>query len=248
MSTIVKSTNLVSVIAVSMLIATVPVNAAVLSVATSVGDIVQGLPAADISQGMVESDTSVWVFNEKQDYALSSDLAVTVLMDNFVDPLPAIFDSFMDESSDLHGHIAAGTRVSSHYVFMDQDECQMGFGVASGSITFTERIIGVVSNNFGVLGSFPGDEWALSAAEVGLAGVQYGPVNFQGMEYGLFGDSWSIGVDERTINFDFCTTTGQDNLRVITMASAVPEPSSLLLLFVSGAHALGRKRKITSTL
>ena len=203
------------------------------------GPSVSTIPPADVSQDVTGSDTVAHLFEEKQNYVLSQDIGVNVLMDNYTDPLPAVFENAWDESMDLYGFIPQGTEVSSHYLFMDQQEWNFQIGHAEGSVTFDGQILGVISNEV-FLCNFPGNEWEISAAELGLPSVTYGPVNFQGMDYIFPSDSWSIGPDGRTLNFEFNVTTGQDNLRVIT--AAAPEPATATLLVLGAVTALRRRK------
>lgn len=199
-----------------------------------------GLPW-DVSQGEYESDSVITAFNELQNHTLTADIAVTVLISNYIangGTFPALFDQVTDEKNVYRGYLTQGTVVSSHYVFLDQDEAISGAALLTGSITFDDPIVGVLSNVFGTGPNFPGNEWQLSATELGLTGVTYWPVTDPGVEYSGT-EQWQISSDLKTISFTLNVTSGQDNLRIITaQLSAVPEPASLAVWGVMGVLGL----------
>lgn len=121
------------------------------------------------------------------------------------------------------GFIPEGTLVSSHMIFLNTD------GSVSASDaqiwTFDGHILGVMSDTGGTLE-------AASTAFLGALGTIY-PAAFEGR--GLEGDdSWVLGgLGTQIALLVTVTTEPGDWIRVITLATPVPEPSIPLLLAIS---------------
>ena len=127
------------------------------------------------------------------------------------------------------GLIPAGTLVSSHMIFMNT----LGGAFATDSETwiFDGLILGVMSDNGGTLE-------AASSALLGALGTIYpGGFTNRGLETN---DSYIVAGNMLTLT-DSVSSPG-DWIRIITVATPVPEPSTLLLLAMSLAAFAGTSR------
>lgn len=158
-----------------------------------------------IGQNNQQSD-NLFAFNELQNVTLGSDL-----------------------STDIGGTIAAGTVVSSHYVFFDPVSASQ-----TGYVDFDGPIIGVMTS----LGTLTASDF------LGLASVDYLSPTLRGLEGG---DVVGIdpGIDSRILVDWFASSPG-DYIRIITEGNlgVVPVPASgLLLLGGLGMIAVARRRR-----
>jgi hypothetical protein len=127
------------------------------------------------------------------------------------------------------GLIPAGTLVSSHMIFMNT----LGgvFAADSETWTFDGLILGVMSDNGGTLE-------AASSALLGALGTIYpGGFTNRGLEVN---DSYIVAGNMLTLT-DSVSSPG-DWIRIITLATPVPEPSTLLLLAMGLAAFAGTSR------
>ncbi len=198
----------------------------------SVNDVLssQGLPALVVDAPASVADdapgaenAAMWGFNEVQGFTLLSDLAVD------------------------GGFVAAGTRVSSHMIFLNT----AGNGLTkhgtdgAGAVewTFDGNILGVMSDKTGKLE-------AASSGFLGAPGTFYpGAFNARGFESNsaartndfytvsaIFGNVLEVGME---------VTEPGDWIRVITAApTPVPLPAAawMLLAGLAGLAAAGRRR------
>jgi len=125
------------------------------------------------------------------------------------------------------GVIAAGTVVSSHMIFLNI----LGQGpvLDEETWTFDGIILGVMSDRGGTLE-------AASSPLLGALGTIY-PSAFPNRGLERRNDSYTVAGNMITLS-DRVTQPG-DWIRVITQATPVPEPSSLLLLATSAAGWAG---------
>ncbi|MDY6857857.1 MAG: VPLPA-CTERM sorting domain-containing protein, partial [Pseudomonadota bacterium] len=143
----------------------------------------------------------MYALNELQNYILGSDLVV---------------DS---------GVIAAGTKVSSHYVGFDP----LFWSRQGGSVSFSGKILGVISTT----------DTLLTSDFLGAPAVSYTAVWERGLEPNW--DKYSIG--DKTVSVSWWASTPGDYMRVIT-AAAVPVPAGgLLLVGALGSLAAVRRRR-----
>jgi len=128
--------------------------------------------------------------------------------------------------------IAIGTRINSHFVFFDPLATQ----TVRGSITFDTPLLGVITTRSKLIASnylgAPGVTY-LTPASVGLE---------PGVDFAI--SSFPSPNDLRIVTFN--ADSPGDAVRVITAASAVPEPASWAMLIagfgIAGA-ALRRQRR-----
>ncbi|QOJ14699.1 MAG: hypothetical protein HRU75_08630 [Planctomycetia bacterium] len=158
------------------------------------GDVVATAPPSNVD-GLLDTACRIWVFEEPQGRALSAALAVQ-----------AVEPGLYDDAGDLVAlEIPAGTRIASHYVYLN------GCGsTVSGSVTFSDDIVGVIVTP-AVLNASNG----LSASAVRYPTLaQTGA----GLELAPAGDRFTIEADRRTLTVT-AGAVGEpdgDQLRVIT--------------------------------
>ncbi len=202
-------------------------NLAIASVITgnSANVITSNALPADIQLNSFESNDSVFLFSEKKNTVLSSDLLVNFVGTGFYQPTTT--------NEAATSVISAGSVVDSYLFHLDS------VGNASvrqtGFVTFDTEILGVI-------GSF--DPLILTDALLGIAGTQYettepgfGGRGLEGADFTAPGkrDIVSISHDGKTMNFNLGAGNWFDNFRVITASEihSVPEPSSLILLVLA---------------
>jgi hypothetical protein len=132
------------------------------------------------------------------------------------------------------GWVAAGTRVSSHYVLYDPTDVTR----RTVTISFDSEILGVVTNGRRLRKS----DW------LGADGVQYKRFRHRGREWR---DHYTISADGRSITFRMRANNPGDYMRILTRGrdpippppppppieppSAVPEPGAALLFGLGAA-------------
>lgn len=188
-------------------------------VATS-GAATQIARPADAQLNVLTSSTVVYAWDEAQDVALDRDVTVD-----------AIAPGLYNDSTDLGSFVlAAGTRVSSHYIHFDSPSTSSA--TASGSVTFSDDIIGVVVRNGTGLRRLDLTDF------LGLGTLFTPNVDQRGLELGANGDVFGISLSSRRIEFSLRITNPGDFIRVLT----VPTPGAAAMLGLAGLAALRRRR------
>ena len=181
----------------------------------------------DVQLHALESDTLAPLFNEVSNMVLADPLLVDI----------TTAGTFNSPASLTPGSIAAGTPVDSHYLLTDPVGAPTSYAVRyQGSITFSSDILGIVALN----------TYATSDPILGYPGTLY--TNHAGIaiDFGV-PDVLVVSADRRTVSFDLTSGPGADNFRVITAATPVPEPASILLVGfgLTGFVARVRRRRPT---
>lgn len=191
---------------------TLPALAAITAVG---GAAVQIGPPASVNLDALESNTSAFVFPERQGFflpvPLSVDITAVGLVSSAGDLTPAT--------------IPAGARVSSYLIH--SDPVASGTALYEGFVEFDETIIGLI-----VLRS------TLGASDfIGNPLTTYADYAARGMELG--NDQVRLVVGRSRVDFRFNTSGATDDIRVITL---VPTPASTALLGLGGLIAIRRRR------
>ena len=171
----------------------------------------------DLSLGAYESSEYIRVFDEKQNYVLEEDLNVDLFVTT-----GGTFDSQGDLTS---GTIPAGTHINSHLVHFDP--IGSNTVILEGSITFDQRIIGVILT----LNSLQNSDF------LGFANT-FDDGSLRGLEWGY--DWFGISDDLKTLSMHLHTNVQLDNIRILT---EVPIPSTLLLLGSGLFGLIGMRRR-----
>jgi hypothetical protein len=186
------------------------------------GQVVDGgqLVSQDLRKDKLVSDNLnvAHLFREQQNFQAASNVRLDVTNTGLVTA----------PGGAVSGVLSAGTRFNSY--FLHYDIFGNGFGTVTGSVTFSEAIIGLQ-----VL-----DRTLDSChAIVGQAGVTYQVNSFLDGTLDSPGqDLIRISPDRKTLSFTFAVQPQVDTLRVFTEA---PEPSSALLLGMGLAGVAGAR-------
>jgi hypothetical protein len=202
-----KLSAILSTTVVALAAYTLPASAALLS-AFGDGEIIAAPASVSNFLDGAKND-HMQGFDEQQNVLLAADLAVD------------------------GGVIAAGTRVASHMIFLDQTAAgPMNLLTSIGGFKFKGNILGVMTLTNGT-------QLAASSAFLGAAGTFYpAAFNHQGLDEVLVPDSYSVAGN--VINLTMNVTQPGDWIRVIT---EVPVPAAGLLLPVALAGLAGLRRR-----
>ncbi len=170
-------------------------------------------PPASLLNGHLQSNTTIFAFTERTDLTLSSALPVDVSTQG----------TYQKLSSLTPGTIAAGTMVDSYFLHSDPPN---GNSTYNASLTFSSPILGIIvlSSSLSSTDSILGAPGTVYPSKDGTRGLEFGKT-----------EDYVVWVSGDTVDVQFHTHSSIDEIRIITAASPVPEPTGLVL----GASALG---------
>lgn len=188
-------------------------------IATS-GSATQIARPADAQLNVLTSSTVIYAWDEAQGVALDRDVTVDAVA-------PGLYNDNTDLGSFV---IAAGTVVSSHYIHFDSPSSTSA--AASGSVTFSDDIIGVIVRNGTGFRRLDLSDF------LGLGTLFTPNLDQRGLELGSNADTFGISLSARRIEFSLRIANPGDFIRVLT----VPAPSAAAMLGLAGLAALRRRR------
>lgn len=172
----------------------------------------------DAQLNVLTSSTTTFVWNEAQNYTLTSALRVNA-------SAPGTYNS---GASLVNSFISAGTTISSHYIHFDSPASTSG--AIQGRVRFDQKIIGVIVVNAAGQRDLDDSDY-LGAPTLFTSGV-----NARGME--MVNDSFTISASGLVLDFSMTISTPGDYVRVIT----IPGVGTLSLAGVGALVAVRRRR------
>lgn len=165
-----------------------------------------------VRPNVLKSDTLIRAFDEKQNVTLTSPLEVDAKQRS----------SAYDEAGDLNGNgftIAAGERVSSHY--LHADPASAGTKTLTGTVTFDRPVRGIIVTDTNLAGSdvalgAPGTAYP-TTLETASRGVELG----SGEQFRLSGDKKTLTLTLK-IGEDSNVNKKLDGMRVVTDLNDAP--------------------------
>ena len=185
------------------------------AIISTTGDITIIPPPPDVTLDALNSDTDIWIFDEVQNFVLTTDLSVDFGGSGSV--------------------ISAGTTINSYFIHKD---IVSGLNTLSGTATFDSLILGIIASPTLLSASDPILGLAGTTYPTGLdrRGTQVG-------EGGASADSITFSGNTLTLISE--SSSRPDQLRVITAVSAVPVPAAVWLFGsgLLGLVAVARRKK-----
>lgn len=175
-------------------------------------------PLSDVRPDQTENNQTIWLFPEKTGYVLTTPVTVNITA-------PGSYSSYPPSPVTT---LPAGTKVDVYFMHFDPGPLVR----LQGSVTFDSPILGVIVRDTQLLASnflgAPTTTYPNSGTKLGLENGD---------------DKVHLSGDMKTLSVDWLANFPGDRIRIIT-ASAIPEPTSLLLFAVgiAGAGALLRRK------
>jgi hypothetical protein len=195
------------------------------------GDITQIAPPPSVLEEALVSTTTMSVFQERENYSLPAALNVDILGVGRGDTDPIT-------PAPLAGMIPAGTRVDVYFVHFDRPEDT--FGALFGAIGFDAEVLGVIHTDDGLDNS----------EFLGVAGTSYPTgLSERGMAQTIEQFDWVEVVNAPmgppvSVRINSAVDVVLDQVRIITVASIVPEPATTSLIVVACMAVLLAGRRV----
>lgn len=194
------------------------------------GAVTEATPPINLTDGNWQSSTEIRAFQEQQDFVLPQAVSVDITVPG---TSPNSTDSNLSP-----GTIPAGTVVDSYFLHFDPVGKPAHPVELTGSITLDAPIIGIIAED---------DTLEASNSVLGIQGDAYPD---GGLELNPAGggtsDVLTWEANNQTVDVDWRASSQSDNIRIITEASPVPEPSTALLAIAfAGLLILHRRRQST---
>ena len=193
------------------------------------GAIQQIAPPFSVQENAVENNAAARIFAEQQGVILAAPLAVNISTSGVFDHATKLTPAA----------IPAGAKVNSYFFHADTNNNEL----LSGAIVFDEPVLGII------LG--PSESQA-SHSIVGLSSVVYPATSTSeaaraALELKIGEEHVQLDMTTNTISFlvvrdIFFTSNIYDNFRIVTAATAVPEPTALALAGCGLAIMVAQRR------
>ena len=199
------------------------------------GDVNTIYAPASVQSNDRTNNRKALLFAESVDTELASNLQVEAYM-------PGVYDA---TSSPVGRTLAAGRTVTSYFLHADVDKDAATPTLMTGSITFNDKILGVIFEHFDA-----------SDALVGAPGTAYETTRGHGVDLAdPYGDTFRISNNRMRLDFSFYVSGITDQIRIITAGVAstqgdqtenpIPEPVTPTLLAM-GLGSLAMRRRHTA--
>jgi len=213
-----------NVCALAVFSAALFMNVAQADIVAVAGDISEIGPPPSIQLNDLESGAAGFIFQERSAYQLQFNTRVSI---------PGAVGVY-DENADMNPmDLLAGSTVNSYLLHFDTD---FGSPRFQGTVEFSRQIVGVMLLPFALDNS---------DFELGAPGSLYptGASSRRGLDFDDFTplDRFEV-LDDRTIAFDFTTSNAVDQIRVVTTATAVPEPGAMSVILILSFGILHRMK------
>lgn len=181
---------------------------------------------SSVGSNALQSNNRIHWFAERSGFQLAGDLSVDVTSPGFVNNLGGA----------TPGVVSSGTVVDSYFFHLDPN-ISSGFLILDGTATFDSDVLGIVLSD---------SRLNLSDSVLGTTSTAYPTgISLRGAATGIEANDFvRLSADRRTVDIRLgATFDGFDQIRIVT-STAVPEPSSMVLVATClGAGLVTRRRR-----